>query len=200
MGTLKRLTQACYIFGMISLEERLVQILSNSPWYASLRSIRDLQLPQAWVAGGAVRNTVWKELYRDKCQLGIKDLDLVFFDPASKCEFERSIKEKLEKLHPGWEFDVKNQASFGRWRPWKFSFENSIDGIAHFLHTATAVGVRLTESGEPEIVAPHGLQDLFSGCIRCTPYRHGLEEAESKQKEFLSMCPELTVSNTDEIH
>lgn len=177
------------------LDKRLRQIISACPWYETLPSIRELNLPDWWVAGGAVRNTVWMALYGDACTLKIKDLDVVFFDKNSQKDFEVEQKEKLHQLHPQWVFDVKNQASFGHWRTWQFQFKDSTDGIDHFLHTATAVGVRLNDRDQLDICKPHGLEDLFNGVIRLTPYRHGEEAANTRQKQFLENCPGLTLAD-----
>jgi hypothetical protein len=39
-----------------------------------------LNLPNWWLAGGAVRNTVWRSLFGNECQLVINDFDIAFFD------------------------------------------------------------------------------------------------------------------------
>lgn len=173
------------------LEERLREIIRHCAWYETLRSIRSLDLPDWWVAGGAIRNTAWKHLYGDECKLQIKDIDVVFFDRESGKEFELKNKELLQSIHPDWIFDVKNQASFGHWRTWHFQFTDSSDGIAHFLHTATAVGVRLLQDETLLLHTPYGLRDLFEGQIRPTPFRHAEESSIKKQNEYLSKCPRL---------
>lgn len=173
------------------LQSQLKKIIKSAEWYGTLSSIQDLELPDCWVAGGAIRNTVWKALFGSECRLTIKDLDVVFFDRDSGRERELQSKQLLEKYHPGWIFDVKNQASFGVWRQWSFVFTDTVDGIAHFLHTATANGVRLNSDGDLEICSPYGLEDLFSGVIRTTPFRHGDEAVRAKQDEYLSKCPPL---------
>ena len=158
-----------------------------------LPSISKADLPDCWLAGGAVRNTVWKVLYGQGCQLGIKDFDVVFFDPKGDREQELKAKEKLEQSFPNEIFDVKNQAGFGIWRPWRMSFTSTANGIANWLHTATAVGVRLNEQGEFEILAPYGLTDLFEGIIRPTPANLNNPEAESKAMSLLAGCAQLRV-------
>lgn len=183
MGSLEPLEQ--------ELQAQLKQIIKSSEWYCTLASIHGLELPDCWLAGGAVRNTVWKALFGADCRLTIKDLDVVFFDPDSGRDREMQARQLLEKYQPGWKFDVKNQASFGVWRPWAFTFTDTVDGIAHFLHTATANGVRLNDDDTLEICSPYGLNDLFAGIIRTTPFRHGDDAVKAKQNEYLSKCPPL---------
>jgi hypothetical protein len=54
---------------------RLQTILVDSPVGAVLPAIAVLNLPNWWLAGGAVRNTVWRSLFGNDCQLVIKDFD-----------------------------------------------------------------------------------------------------------------------------
>ena len=172
-------------------DELLVEIIQNCDWYHTLKDIRAEQLPDWWVAGGAVRNTVWKHLYKEDCHLGVKDLDVVYFDSNTNREVELAAKASLSSKHPDWPFDVKNQASFGIWRDWPWSFTSSADGIKHFLHTANAVGIRLTADDRIEICQPYGLQDLFSGILRRTPIRQDSEVALKKQEEYMRNCSRL---------
>ena len=42
-------------------------------------AIARLNLPNSWLAGCAVRNTVWRSLLGKDCQLAINDFDIAFF-------------------------------------------------------------------------------------------------------------------------
>ena len=178
-----------------TLDSWLVEIIEASDWYRTLIDIRDLGLPDWWVAGGAVRNTVWKHLYQDDCHLKIKDIDVIFFDEKTARETELESKQKLSAIYPAWPFDVKNQSSFGNWRQWHWKFSDTTDGIAHFLHTANAVGVKLDERGTLQIAQPYGLEDLFCGVIRQTPFRRDDGVAVTKQLEYLNGCRRLVAAD-----
>ena len=84
---------------------------------------------------------------------------------------------------------MKNQASFGRWRNGNMVFHSTENGIENWLHTATAVGVRMTQNGEWQFFTPYGLDDLFNGIIRPTPARINSLDAEKKAASFLEKCP-----------
>jgi len=161
---------------------------SQPPFIKVLQAMRELRLPDCWLAAGAVRNTVWKQLFGEECALGINDFDVVFFDAGTGRETEVNAREVLNKEFPDLVFDVKNQASFGNWRPWRYQFTSATDGIAHFLHTATAVAIRLGDAGEIECNAPYGLADLFDGVLRVTPFWSGHQDAEAKSAGFMSKC------------
>ncbi|MGF1674180.1 MAG: nucleotidyltransferase family protein, partial [Rivularia sp. (in: cyanobacteria)] len=60
--------------------DRLQNILTNSTVGALLSAISQLNLPNWWLAGGAVRNTVWRSIFGENCKLFIKDFDIAFFD------------------------------------------------------------------------------------------------------------------------
>lgn len=171
---------------------QLKEILLNSPVGEVLPAIAELQLPDWWLAGGAVRNTVWRHIFGDDdCKLVIKDFDIAFFDNEGERSQELGAKETLTNQFPNYIFDVKNQASFGRWRKGRQTFDSTEDGISNWLHTATAVGVRVNIQGEWEFFTPYGLDDLFNGVIRPTPTHVNNPDASNKGISFLEKCPAL---------
>jgi hypothetical protein len=163
-------------------------ILSNSIIATVLPAIAQLDLPNWWLAGGAVRNTVWRSLFGQECDLFIKDFDIAFFDETGNREQELFAKSTLKTQFPEQEFDVKNQASFGNWRAGNMIFNSTEDGIINWLHTATAVGVRMTKQGEWQFFTPYGLDDLFKGIIRPTPIHIHNPDADQKAAVFLQKC------------
>ena len=58
----------------------LQMLLIDSPIGTVLPAITQVNLPNWWLAGGAVRNTVWHSIFGDDCRLFIKDFDIAFFD------------------------------------------------------------------------------------------------------------------------
>ncbi len=153
--------------------------------------MRELHQSDLWLAGGAVRNTVWSELYGDDCLLTIKDFDIAFFDKNSGRERETEMKNFMSSQLPGWEFDVKNQASFAVWRKGRFPFESTADGISNWLLTTASVGVALNVNNEIELLAPYGLADLFNGIVRPTPRQADNPDAEAKKLQLLAKCSRL---------
>lgn len=176
------------------LEQQLKNIFANSEIIPVLRLIRDANLPDWWLAGGAVRNTVWRHLFPDNCSLAIKDFDVAFFDKNGSRDGEKLAKKWLCEQLPFVEFDVKNQASFGVWRDWHFTFTSTEDGIRHWLHTATAVGIKIDDEDEISVLAPYGLSDLLAGIVRPTPYCAKAKAAEEKGQEFMAKCPALKLA------
>ncbi|MBW4680889.1 MAG: nucleotidyltransferase family protein [Microcoleus vaginatus WJT46-NPBG5] len=173
---------------------RLQKILVDSPVGVVLPAISLLNLPNWWLAGGAVRNTVWKSLFGDECQLIINDFDIAFFDALGDRDQELAAKATLTAQFPDYKFDVKNQASFARWRAGSRVYNSTEDGVSDWLHTATAVGVRLDEQGQWQFFTPYALDDIFNGIIRPTPAHLHNRNAENKAASFLQKCPCLRLA------
>ncbi len=167
---------------------RLQEILANSPIPEVLPAIAKINLPDWWLAGGAIRNTVWRSLFGEECKLFIKDFDIAFFDVTGDRNQELAAKARLTEQFPQHLFDVKNQASFGNWRPGLKVFTSTEDGIMNWLHTTAAVGVKINQKGEWQFFTPYGLEDLFNGVIRPTSVNICNPDAEEKAKELLMKC------------
>ncbi|MBD2259752.1 nucleotidyltransferase family protein [Pseudanabaena sp. FACHB-2040] len=176
---------------------RLQDILAASPIGVVLPAIAQLDLPHWWLAGGAVRNTVWRASFGETCSLVINDFDVAFFDLDGDREQELKAKTTLTQQFPDSLFDVKNQASFARWRKGRRPYHSTEDGVADWLHTATAVGVRLDRSGQWQFFTPYGLTDLWQGLVRPTPAHLHNPDAERKAASFLERCSQLQLAEPD---
>lgn len=179
------------------LIDRLQTILADSPVGLVLPAIAQLNLPDWWLAGGAIRNTVWRSLFGEACELRIKDFDIAFFDSQGDRAQELAAKEWLTQQFPQHQFDVKNQASFARWRSGRRTYDSTQQGVADWLHTATAVGVRVNSQGNWEFFTPYGLEDLFEGVICPTPAQWQNPVAEQKAASFLQHCAGLRLAVRD---
>ena len=68
-------------------EEAIVEQIQVDPrWWLFLAIIRDLNLADAWLAAGAVRNFIWNQLSGKPGFDATTDLDLVFYDPTISYE------------------------------------------------------------------------------------------------------------------
>ncbi len=172
----------------------LQAILAESAVGKVLPAIQKLNLPDWWLAGGAIRNTIWRSLYPGDCQLTIKDFDIAFYDADGDREQERAAKEALGSEFPEAIFDVKNQASFATWREGRRTYASTLDGIADWQHTATAVGVRIDQNDRWCFIAPFGFNDLLNGIVRLGPAHMESETAIEKGKTYLTKCPPLTIA------
>ena len=163
-----------------SLELRLETMLRSSPrLMLVLEGVRALQLPDWRVASGAVFETVWNSLTGRDPDHGIKDYDVLYFDPDTSWDAEDvHIRRAAAAFEPPLRdmVEVRNQARVHLWFEARFGQPyppvNSTDeAIARFLAGANCIGVRLEADGRLDVVAPRGLEDCFALRLRPNPSR-----------------------------
>ncbi|MCW9046198.1 MAG: nucleotidyltransferase family protein, partial [Alphaproteobacteria bacterium] len=127
-----------------------------------LSILKKLNLPDAWIGGGFVRNPVWDRLHGYEIFTPLNDVDVLFFDSddLSK-DTEGLIQANLSRELPEAAWSVKNQARM-HLHNGDAPYENTEQAVARWVETATAVAVRLDENDKLELCAPHGLEDLTS--------------------------------------
>lgn len=148
---------------------KLIQILAEDKQIFEILSIvRTIQLNDCWVGAGCIRNKVWDVLHDQTAQQH-NDVDVVFFDESDVSErLEKEIEAKLLEANKTFKWSVKNQARM-HLRNHHSKYADTRNAISHWPETATAVAARLNVDDEIEILAPHGLDDLFDLVVRPTP-------------------------------
>jgi hypothetical protein len=161
-----------------SLTKQLIQICrSSSSLMAALRAVRDLNLSSWAIGAGAIRNTVWDHLHGFSNATAAQDIDVVFFDPENfSQERDQELSNELSKALSNVQWDVTNQAAVHLWYEEKFGLPvapltSLQEGIATWPEFATCVGVCLCPDDQLDVIAPHGLDDLFSMVVRWNPTR-----------------------------
>ncbi len=143
-------------------------ILADPHRMQVLRTVRALNLPDGWIGAGFVRSAVWDHLHQRAPVESADDIDVVWFEPRPTGDsVDRAIESQLAAVDPVPRWSVKNQAIMhlrNRDRPYR----STLDAMAFWPETATAVAVRLND-GVLEIAAPFGLDDLFGLILRPTP-------------------------------
>ncbi len=184
------------------LKLRLEDIVRATPSLMHVMAVaRELDLPDWLIFSGAVYQPVLNHLTGRPADYGIRDYDLGYFDPADTSyeaedvvirrvadAFQAPFKEMVE---------VRNQARVHLWFEDKFAepyepLTSSGEALTRFTSTAFSVGVRLEPNDALTILAPFGLEDLFSLHLRPNPTRETggfLRTAQSAARRW----PELTV-------
>jgi uncharacterized protein len=139
----------------------------------------ELDLPDAWLAGGCLFQTAWNVLAgRDPVE-SIKDYDLFYFDgERTSGEAEAEANGRAARLFGslGCEVEVCNQARVHEWYAEAFGMTGyprltkTTDGIDRFLATCCMVAVRISPDARREVYAPLGLDDLLSLVMRPNPW------------------------------
>lgn len=185
-----------------ALEAQLIVLaFKSSGFMTALQAARSLKLSSWCIGAGAVRNLVWDHLHGFKTETPAEDIDVVFFDASNLSqEFERAINDRLTLAEPGFNWEAVNQAGVHRWVQSHATqvgqpFRSLAEGIASWPEVATCVGVTLSGSGEIEVIAPHGLTDLFEMIVRWNPSRvsRAVFTERVAKKRFAERWPQVRV-------
>ncbi|HWL80552.1 MAG TPA: nucleotidyltransferase family protein [Roseomonas sp.] len=153
----------------------VARLLAETPaLHAPLVALAELDLPDAWIGAGFVRNAVWDVLHgRPPGLRPDADLDVVFF-AAEEAVSEAAVEAALRARLPGLGWSARNQARMHR-RNGDAPYADTADALRHWPETATALAARLGPAGV-EILAPLGLDDLTALVVRPGPAFTGRPE------------------------
>ena len=168
-------------------------IVAADPLLAeTLARVRALALPDWLVVSGALYNSVWNHLTGKPPGYGIKDIDLFYFDDDDlSYEAEDVVIRRAAKHFEGLPLpvEVRNQARVHLCP----RYANSSESVSYFASKTHAAGVRFDGDGQLELVAPFGLDDIFS--FRITPNRalDNRRTHEAKGRRARENWPEISV-------
>lgn len=134
-------------------------------------------LPDWLLVSGVLYNAVWNRLTGRPSGYGVKDIDLFYFDAADlSWEAEDAVIRAAAALLEGLPapVEIRNEARVHLWFEQRFGqpypqLTSSAQALEYFAARTHAVGLRLDAAGKPDLVAPFGLDDIFS--FRLTPNR-----------------------------
>jgi hypothetical protein len=160
----------------------------------------ELALPNWYLGAGGIAQTVWNLQHGFEPAAGIKDYDLVYFDPADLgVEAERQVEEEVagRLSGRGAVVDVKNQTRVHLWYEQRFGphvepFTSTEEAIATWPTTASSVGVR-RDSGGFVAWAPFGLTDLLGMVVRPNKARVTRDIYEEKASRWAARWPRLQI-------
>jgi hypothetical protein len=180
----------------------LETIIRGSPLLMEvLEGLRDDGLPDHLLVAGAIYNLVWNRLTGRPDLTGINDIDVFYFDGGDlSYDAEDVVIRRLAArfAHLPLPVQVRNQARVHLWFPQKFGVPftplgSSAEMMGRYASRTHAVGARLERDCEMTIIAPFGLDDIFS--FRITPNRVLMNKPahDAKGARAKSVWPELTV-------
>src|SRR5699024_8456250 len=131
---------------MLKEEENIIDLIRNDSWMMDiLKTAQILQLPDWWICAGFVRSKIWDTLHDFSERTPLPDIAVVYFDAVNiSVEKEKQYESQLHELMPNIPGSVKNQARMHE-RNKVEPYSSTVDGIAKFPETATALGVKLTD-------------------------------------------------------
>ncbi|GAB3477926.1 nucleotidyltransferase family protein [Polaromonas eurypsychrophila] len=184
---------------MVDVAQRFVQdALRNRCNQVLLKRLPELNLPDTWLVGGCLFQTVWNLLGGQPPEAGIRDYDIFYFDVDDLSEAAETAAN-LRALQIfgdlGVQLEVKNQARVHTWYPAYFGrpcppLQSACGGVDRFLVGSTSVGMQQTQ-GQTSVYAPYGLADLYQGTLRCNPrVDHGALYSQ-KARDYQARWPWL---------
>jgi hypothetical protein len=182
--------------------DQLEAIIRSAPLLMEvLTGLREDGLPDHMLVAGAIYNLVWNRLTERPDLAGINDIDVFYYDASDLgWDAEDLVIRRLglRFAHLPLPVQVRNQARVHLWFEQKFGtpFEplsSSGEMMGRYASKTHAVGVRLETSGEITVLAPFGLDDIFSFRITPNPVLANRKAHEAKAARARSMWPEVTV-------
>jgi len=185
-----------------ALEARLIALVRQSPWLMqALLAARSLGLDAWCIGAGAIRNLVWDDIHAKATPSALSDVDLAYFDASDLSpQRDAALQARLAQLLPELPWEVINQAGVHLW--FERCFGHAVppltslqEAIASWPEYATAVAVWLDRAGQIHVLAPHGLEDLFSCTVRRNPIRVSIETYRQRvsQKRYAERWPRVRV-------
>lgn len=182
-------------------------ILSNPVLMEVLRGLRAEALPDGLLVAGAIYNMVWNRLTNRPDLAGVNDIDVFYFDPSDTgYDAEDRVIRRFDARFAALPLpvQVRNQARVHLWFPEKFGIAfapltSSAEMLGRYASKTHAVASRLEADDTLTILAPFGLDDIFS--FRITPNRvlDNRPAHEAKGARAKSVWPEITVVDWDAV-
>ena len=184
-----------------SLEERLIQIVRASPSLMELLvAARTLKLESWYIGAGVVRSAVWDHLHGFSTPSQYDDVHVVYFDGFAEERQDAELAIRLQNAYPSVNWEVTNQALVHKWFLRAHAqavppLQSLTEGVATWPEFATCVGVSLRADGSIEIVAPYGLEDLFTLKVRHNNTRAtaAIFAEQVASKRFTQRWPMLSI-------
>ncbi|MEZ0480391.1 nucleotidyltransferase family protein [Planococcus sp. SSTMD024] len=156
---------------MLNSESDLVQLVQHDKWMMDImHTVKSLDLPDWWICAGFVRSKVWDVLHGFDERSTLPDIDVIYYDDINIGEErEKQLEDRLNELALNLPWSVKNQARM-HIRNNASAYTSSVDAMAKFPETATAIGMKLDDQDGLVIAAPHGIEDLINLDVKPTPY------------------------------
>jgi uncharacterized protein len=158
-----------------------------------------MDLPQWYLGASGVSQTVWNLRHGYGAGEGIKDYDVVYFDPDGERHTDRQLeRELIDRVGiDGVELDVKNEARVHLWYEKRFGrhlepYSSTEEALATWPTTASCVGVRRDADGFV-VCAPFGLSDLIGMVARPNKAIVTQDVYEEKVVRWASRWPLLRV-------
>lgn len=181
--------------------ETLIKIVLINPYIHKILNGDPFPNKKHWYLGaGCLCQSVWNYLSYIEITNGIKDYDLVYYDPkdiSKNSELKEQARIKNMFLSLPVKIEVINEARVHIWFEKDFGkkidqYKSCEDAINTWPTTATAVGINRINS-KVNVYAPYGLNDLFCMTVRANKLQITKDIYERKVEKWTKYWPNLVV-------
>lgn len=174
-------------------------VLADPVNAAVLQRAYEIGLPDHALMAGSLYKAVWNALTGRAPGFGVNDYDLAYFDATDlSFEAENAVIERCAPVFADLpaEVEVCNQARVHIWFSRKFGvardpLADTAEAVRHFASKTHAVALRWSAPGEMDVIAPYGLDPLFSLTVEPMPGIANPEGWNQKIAEQSRLWPEL---------
>ncbi len=186
----------------IEAKQNFINIIKNdAELIRLLKIVNELNLQDAFIAAGAIRNLIWDSLHKYPNRTPLNDIDVVYFNAKNITpEADLIIWKKLCKVEPHINWNVFNQARAHIKNKSRKKVYSTEEGMAYWSETPTCIGVRLDKDEEIIICAPYGIDDLMN--LRVRPIPKPLQDLKLYNERVLTknwkkIWPKLQIMSTE---
>ena len=162
----------------------------------ALECVRQLNLPQCYIAAGFVRNLVWDHLHQYQQTTALTDVDVIYFDSNEDRQSRYlTIEQELRQKMPELNWQVRNQAYMHQ-RNDDTPYTSTLDAMRFWPEKETAVAIRLISANTFECISAFGFDSLLNLQITHNTKRQ-LEVFEKRieSKNWLILWPKLSIAS-----
>ncbi len=147
---------------MQSLSDLLVRDKSR---IKALKALRELDLPQGFIAAGFLRNLVWDHLHGKQTATELNDIDVIYYchEPVGE-GYELEHEYRLNSIYEHANWQVKNQA-FMHHKNGDAPYNDVVHAMSYWPEKETAVAVRLKPDDSFEYATPFSIDLLYDYTI-----------------------------------
>jgi hypothetical protein len=178
------------------LAEKLIKIMkTNEHLVRDLNLVRQLNLPNWYIAAGYVRNYIWDSLHEYATLTPLNDIDVIYYDKSNLSEdYEKNLENWLNQKTNSSIWSVKNQARM-HLKNNDEPYNSIVDAISRWPETVTAVGIRLLEDDIITVIAPYGIDDIFEMRVRKSPLFKDKEYFQKRvmNKNWNEIWPKINI-------
>jgi hypothetical protein len=180
--------------------KRLEEIIRSDPdLMVLLEYLRDAALPQWRLVSGCLYQTVWNVLTHRPRGTSIQDFDVIYFGAGDlSWEAEDAVIKRVTAPVP---LQIRNQARVHLWYEQHFGapyvpLTTADEALTRYPATVQAIGVRMEDNGRLDIVAPFGLDDLFTMVMRPNPAFSHRPTFDAKAARACQIWPEVRIERS----